>query len=182
MIFRWFAPTSRERSIPCLYGAIVAQARRPAFYQLYRVPDTGTGRLEMIMLHLILVLRHFAQLDDGSRNLGQGLFDHFCSDMDDNMREMGVGDLAVPRKMRRIGNAFYGRQGLYGSALACPGNADLTAAITRHIYGGCAELDGAGRLARYSRRAADGLLTQDRFDRGEIRFPEPEEVHATTQA
>src|SRR5713226_7572454 len=88
MIFRWFAPTSRESSIASLYGAIVAQARKPAFYQTYGVPDTVTGRLEMIMLHAILVLRRLQEEPAGGRDLGQGLFDHFCRDMDDNMREM----------------------------------------------------------------------------------------------
>jgi cytochrome b pre-mRNA-processing protein 3 len=182
MIFRWFAPTSRERSIPCLYGAIVAQARRPVFYQLYRVPDTVTGRLEMIMLHLILVLRHFGHLSDGSRELGQGLFDHFCSDMDDNMREMGIGDLAVPRKMRRIGDAFYARQAQYGAALNSPDSAELTSTLARHVYGGHTDAQAPGWLADYSRRAAHNLAAQNGFDRGEIHFPDPEEVHAPAQA
>ena len=62
MMFRWFAPTSREANIDSLYGTIVAQARNPAFYQSYGVPDTVTARLEMIMLHAILVLR---RLKDG---------------------------------------------------------------------------------------------------------------------
>lgn len=181
MIFRWFAPASRELSIACLYGVIVAQARRPVFYQLYHVPDTVTGRLEMIMLHLILVLRHFQQLDMVSRGLGQALFDRFCSDMDDNMREMGVGDLAVPRKMRRIGDAFYARQALYGSALAHGTNGELTAALARYVYGSRADANVATRLADYSRRAAHALVGQDGFERGEIHFPDPEEVHVPVQ-
>ena len=181
MIFRWFAPTSRELSIACLYGVIVAQARRPVFYQLYHVPDTVTGRLEMIMLHLILVLRHFQQLDTVSRGLGQALFDRVCSDMDDNMREMGVGDLAVPRKMRRIGDAFYARQALYGSALAHGTNGELTAALARYVYGSRADAHAATRLADYSRRAAHALLSQHGFEGGEIHFPDPEEVHAPVQ-
>src|SRR5437660_12380139 len=107
MIFRRFVPNSQSGSIAALYGAIVAQARAPAFYRSYGVPDTVGGRLEMLVLHIVLVLRH---LDDGtakSRQSGQELFDHFCNDMDANVREMGVGDLAAPRKMRRIGEAFY---------------------------------------------------------------------------
>jgi len=182
MIFRWFAPTSREPSISCLYGAIVAQARRPAFYQLYRVPDTVTGRLEMILLHLILVLRHFQQLDVASRELGQRLFDHFCSDMDDNMREMGVGDLAVPRKMRRIGDAFYARQALYGAALAHGSDDELSAALRRFVYSGRAEPHTVARLADYSRRAAHVLSSRTGSERGEIQFPYPEDVHAAAQA
>ncbi|HEY2186289.1 MAG TPA: ubiquinol-cytochrome C chaperone family protein [Xanthobacteraceae bacterium] len=183
MIFRWFAPTPRDLSIPCLYGAIVAQARQRAFYEAYGVPDTVTGRLEMIMLHLILVLRHFQQPKLGRRNLGQALFDRFCCDMDDNMREMGVGDLAVPRKMRLIGAAFYARQTAYGTALAGGGSEEkLSAALARHVYGGHSEVGAAARLAGYCRGVAEGLAGQDRFDHGTIRFPDPEQVHAAAQS
>jgi cytochrome b pre-mRNA-processing protein 3 len=178
MIFRWFAPTSREASIASLYGAIVAQARRPAFYQIYGVPDTVNGRLEMIMLHAVLVLRRLQDETAESRDLGQGLFDRFCRDMDDNMREMGVGDLTVPRKMRRIGEAFYGRQAAYGVALAAPHDEDLAAVLGRNVFTGIAARDGVARLAIYSRRALRQLSDQDGFARGEISFPDPEQVHA----
>jgi cytochrome b pre-mRNA-processing protein 3 len=176
MIFRWFVPTSRERSIASLYGAIVAQARRPAFYQIYLVPDTVNGRLEMIMLHAILVLRRLQDETTGRRGLGQGLFDRFCRDMDDSMREMGVGDLAVPRKMRRIGQAFYGRQSTYGGALAAPHDEELAAVLARNVYAGSSEREGAARLATYSREALHRLAAQDGFERGEVSFPDPEEV------
>jgi cytochrome b pre-mRNA-processing protein 3 len=188
MIFRWFAPTSRESSIASLYGAIVAQARKPAFYQTYGVPDTVTGRLEMIMLHAILVLRRLQEEPAGGRDLGQGLFDHFCRDMDDNMREMGVGDLTVPRKMRRIGEAFYARQAAYGAALAAPHDGDLTAVLASNVFAGSSDRDGAAklhaarlhaaRLATYSRQVLHRLAAQDRFEHGEISFPDPEQVHA----
>ncbi len=178
MIFRWFAPTSREASITSLYGAIVAQARRTAFYQIYGVPDTVNGRLEMIMLHAVLVLRRLQDETAESRALGQGLFDHFCRDMDDNMREMGVGDLTVPRKMRRIGEAFYGRQAAYGLALEAPHDEDLATLLGRNVFTGIAARDGAARLAIYSRCALRQLSAQDGFERGEISFPDPEQVHA----
>ena len=122
---------------------IVAQARSPAFYVDYQVPDTVHGRFEMIVLHLVLFLRRFAP-DAGSRTaadsgaarkLGQGLFDAFCSDLDDNLREMGVGDLTVPKEMRRFGEAFYGRQRAYGAALDAGDTAELEKALARNILG-----------------------------------------------
>ena len=122
MIFKLFRRTPRD-TIACLYGTIVAQARLPAFYQIYGVPDTVNGRLEMIMLHTVLFLRRLESEAVPIRALGQGLFDQFCRDMDDSMREMGVGDLAVPRNMRRIGEAFYGRQAAYRVALEAPDDA-----------------------------------------------------------
>jgi cytochrome b pre-mRNA-processing protein 3 len=176
MIFRWFVPTSRDKSIACLYGAIVAQARQPAFYQAYRVPDTVNGRLEMIMLHAILVLRQLQGGTTRSREIGQRLFDRFCCDMDDSLREMGVGDLAVPRKMRRIGEAFYGRQSAYGRALAAAHDGQLAALLARNVFAGSPEGEGPARLATYMRRALDDLSEQSGFDRGEISFPDPEQV------
>ena len=125
MISKLFRHISRDDSIARLYGTIVAQARAPAFYQIYGVPDTVNGRLEMIMLHAVLVLRRLESEAMPVRALGQKLFDHFCRDMDDSMREMGVGDLAVPRKMHRISGAFYGRQAAYRGALELPGPSGL---------------------------------------------------------
>jgi len=176
MIFRWFAPASRELSISPLYGAIVAQARKPTFYDAYGVADTVTGRLEMIMLHAVLVLRRLDSETPGWRELGQHLFDHFCQDMDDNMREMGVGDLTVPRKMRRIGGAFYDRQAAYGAALAGTDDGALAAALRRNIFLGSSDAPGVARLTAYIRRVSAHLAEQDRFVQGEISFPDPEQV------
>ena len=89
MIFKLFRRTPRDNTIACLYGTIVAQARLPAFYQIYGVPDTVNGRLEMIMLHTVLFLCRLESEAAPIRALGQGLFDRFCRDMDDSMREMG---------------------------------------------------------------------------------------------
>src|SRR5262249_37294541 len=82
MISKLFRHISRDDSIARLYGTIVAQARAPAFYQIYGVPDTVNGRLEMIMLHAVLVLRRLESEAMPVRALGQKLFDHFCRDMD----------------------------------------------------------------------------------------------------
>jgi cytochrome b pre-mRNA-processing protein 3 len=133
MISRWFRPVPQRENIASLYGAIVAQARAPAFYSSYGVPDTVSGRLEMIILHAVILLRRLRDQSGTARQLAQGVFDAFCQDMDDNMREMGVGDLAVPRKMRRIARAFYARQQAYDDALAQPHNDALAAVVCRNI-------------------------------------------------
>ena len=143
MILRLFRRTPRDDTIASLYGTIVAQARVPTFYQVYGVPDTVNGRLEMIMLHAVLFLRRLEREAAPARALGQGLFDRFCRDMDESMREMGVGDLAVPRKMRRIGEAFYGRQAVYRAALAAPDDQPLAAALQRTVFAGASEPEAA---------------------------------------
>ena len=91
------------------------------------------------MLHAVLFLRRLECEAAPVRALGQGLFDRFCRDMDESMREMGVGDLAVPRKMRRIGEAFYGRQAVYRAALEAPDEQPLAAALQRTVFAGASE-------------------------------------------
>jgi cytochrome b pre-mRNA-processing protein 3 len=178
MISRLFRRTPPDPSIASLYGTIVAQARVPAFYQSYGVPDTVNGRLEMILLHIVLFLRRVEGEAEPVRALGQGLFDHFCRDMDANMREMGVGDLGVPRRMRQIGEAFYGRQAAYRSALAASGQEALVAALQRNVYAedsppGCAQA-----LAAYVREAERAIADQDAegFRHASLTFPAPAQV------
>ena len=180
MILRLFRHTPREDTIASLYGTIVAQARAPAFYQAYGVPDTVNGRFEMVMLHTVLLLRRLESESGALRALGQGLFDRFCRDMDETMREMGVGDLAVPRKMRRIGAAFYGRQAAYGAALAASDDQPLAAALERNVLAGAGGADAAARLAAYVREADRRLAVQDGFERAQVAFPDPQEklLHA----
>jgi cytochrome b pre-mRNA-processing protein 3 len=175
MILRLFRRTPRDDTIAALYGMIVAQARAPAFYRIYGVPDTVNGRLEMVMLHAVLLLRRLEREAAPLRALGQGLFDRFCRDMDDSMREMGVGDLAVPRRMRRIGAAFYGRQAAYRAALEAPDERALAAALERNVFAGAAAGEAAFRLAAYMREAASRLAAQDGFERGQLAFPDPEQ-------
>src|ERR1700709_1430457 len=103
-------------TIEAIYGMIVAQAREPLFYAGLGVPDTVNGRYDMLLLHLWMVLRRLRTAEDGA-DLSQALFDHFCGDMDDNLREMGVGDLTVPKRMQKFGEAFYGRAAAYDLAL-----------------------------------------------------------------
>jgi cytochrome b pre-mRNA-processing protein 3 len=182
MMFHFFRRKSWSDSIASLYGTIVAQARAAPFYRNYGVPDTVNGRFELVVLHTVLVLRRLESEPAPVRRLGQGLFDRFCRDMDGSLREMGVGDLAVPAKMRKIGEAFYGRQAAYGAALGATDLALLTAALERNVFGaepGTAL--GAGRLATYVRAAAALLADQDgqAVGRAELSFPDPEELLVT---
>ena len=176
MILHLFRRTPRFPNIASLYGTIVAQARTPIFYQDYGVPDTVNGRFEMIALHTVLLLGRLEGEAANLRRLGQAVFDLFCRDMDASMREMGVGDLTVPKKMRRIGSAFYDRQAEYQRALAAPDDAQLTAALARNVLDGLPQSSQAERLARYVRAAARALADQDAsaFARSEFHFADPE--------
>ena len=182
MIFPFFRRKPRgPDTISTLYGMIVAQARLPCFYRDYAVADTVNGRFDLIVLHLALVLDRLAQ-DHALQSLGQGIFDRFCQDMDHNLREMGVGDLKVPKQMRQMGEAFYGRSQAYRTAFAGNDNEALVAALQRNIYGG-APATAAPRLAAYMREALRGLAAQDTASLagGELHFPDPATIPATTR-
>jgi cytochrome b pre-mRNA-processing protein 3 len=161
-------------TISGLYGMIVAQARMPAFYRVYGVPDTVDGRFELILLHLFLLLRRLDR-DAQGRDTGQHVFDLFCQDMDQNLREMGVGDLKVPKEMRRIGEAYYGRAKAYEAALTSGDPEDLRAVVVRNVFGAeKVEHGGDVALSAYVADAASRLAGQDiaALNRGLVQFPE----------
>ena len=183
MIFPRFRRGARPDTISTLYGMIVAQARFPCFYRDYAVADTVNGRFELIVLHLALVLDRLAQ-ELALQSLGQGVFDRFCQDMDHNLREMGVADLKVPKEMRRMGEAFYGRSQAYRAALAAHDDGPLVKALERNIYGGSPAASAATpRLAAYMREALRDLAAQDSASLagGGLRFPDPARIPATTR-
>ena len=103
MILKHFRLNRRNRKIDDLYGAIVAQSRRAAFYIDYGVPDTIDGRFDLIVLHMVLLLAHLDRGGPSARDPGQNLFDLFCRDLDSNLPEMGVGEAAVCRSALRAG-------------------------------------------------------------------------------
>jgi cytochrome b pre-mRNA-processing protein 3 len=159
---------------------IVAQARMPCFYRDYAVPDTVNGRFDLIVLHLALVLDRLMR-DPIQREAGQGLFDHFCADMDDNLREIGISDLNVPKEMRRIGEAFYGRARAYQAALAAKGDEELIETVARNIYGAPPPGPAAAvRLAAYMREAVREMAAQDAaaVAQGALRLPDPAVIPA----
>lgn len=131
-----------------LYGAIVAQARTPAFYSSLGVPDTVTGRFEMVVLHTVLVLDRL-QRDQRERALGQKIFDLYCIDMDRSLRELGIGDLGVPKRMKKMTEAFYGRAAAYRAAISAGDAAALADAICRNVFAGEPAALGAVGLADY---------------------------------
>ena len=145
--------TARE-----IYGAVVAQARQPAFYASHGVPDTPEGRFELVVLHLFLVLERLDREGEAGSRLGRVVIETFVVDMDDNMREMGVGDLAVPRRVKRAAAGLYERALRYRQALAATAPAGALRALVGEIVvarpGAAA---GGDMLADYVRQAAAAL-------------------------
>lgn len=182
MILPAFRRSVHDNNIYALYGMIVAQVRLGVFYTAYGIPDTVQGRFELLVLHLVLVLRRLGREPQTAtaagwvrrESLGQLLFDAFCRDLDANLREMGVGDMGVPRRMRRFGEEFYGRQAAYHAALDGSDPPVLENALARNIF----EIDAlearVTRLADYTRAAAAQLEDAyvDAFANGLV-FPDP---------
>jgi cytochrome b pre-mRNA-processing protein 3 len=162
--------TPLRGTIEAIYGMIVTQAREPLFYRDFGVPDTVNGRFDLLLLHLWLFLRRLKSAEGGAA-LSQGLFDHFCNDMDDNLREMGVGDLTVPKRMQAFGEAFYGRTASYDMALTESREA-LAQAMCKNILNG-ENIEKARLLAAYAEAAMAALdsLDEAALVSGSARFP-----------
>jgi cytochrome b pre-mRNA-processing protein 3 len=159
-----------------IHGKIVAQARHPAFYAGYGVADTLDGRFEMLLVHAFLLFHRLKGEDEAARAVGQRVFDILFRDLDRNLREMGVGYAAVPRRVKAMGRAFYGRAGAYDEALEAADPAALVQALNRNVYGGNAGAEQVQRLARYVRAAVGGLAVlavADLVADGPA-FPDPE--------
>ncbi|MCL2716000.1 MAG: ubiquinol-cytochrome C chaperone [Alphaproteobacteria bacterium] len=165
-------------SIAAIYAVIVTQARQAVFYRDLRVPDSVEGRFDLLLLHLWLVLRRLRALSQ--KELSQALFDRFCEDMDDNLREMGIGDVALKKRMRKVGEAFYGRAHAYDQAMDHPaveqGDDALAAVVCRNVFNG-SEIGQAQRLAAYVRAAGRELnnFSEAAFRDASVRFPMPED-------
>lgn len=127
-----FRRDDNKRRAADLYGAVVSLARRPALYESIGIADTPEGRYEALVLYMFLVLERLKA--EGSRALdpSQALLEAFVTDMDDNMREMGVGDLSVPRKVKKAAAAFYDRAEVYRAASAS-GLEELAATLARFV-------------------------------------------------
>lgn len=152
-----FQEAEPARNARKLYRAAVEQARRPAFYARHGVPDSVDGRFDMIALHVFLLLHRLKRDGRAQGAVGQALFDLMFADMDASLREMGVGDLSVGRKVREMAEGFYGRVAAYEAGLAGANDA-LEQALRRNLYGTAAPTAAqVAALAAYVRRQAAAL-------------------------
>ena len=167
------ADRAAESAAAATYGAIVVQARAPALYTALGVADSVTGRFEMVVLHAVLVIERLRREGEAGTALGQLVFDNFCKDMDQSLRELGFGDLGVPKRMKKMGESFYGRAEAYGRTLG--DRTELAAAIARNVFPDDATTASASRLADYAIAAAAVLAETPlaRIAEGAVAFPDP---------
>lgn len=171
-----------------LYMAAVKQARIPGFYTHCGVADTLDGRFDLIVLHVFLVLRALGRAGEPGRRVADRISKVMFDDMDMNLREMGVGDLSVGKRVKAMARAFYGRYKAYDRAfdaeessggVASDSSEALEVVLARNVYGP-GEPDPArlARLAAYVRAAEAALAKQpsESLLAGEVAFaPAPAE-------
>lgn len=175
MILSLFKRKASRKSVRAVYGAIVAAARHPRFYAEWEVPDTVDGRYDMIVLHAILVLDRLAEGGEAAQAFAQGLTDEVFADMDRSLREMGVGDISVGKKVRRMAEVFYGRAHAYRTPLQAGDGRALSQVLLRNVYAGTAADEGADRLAAHAiglRRHLQERPTGPILS-GQLEFPDP---------
>ncbi len=117
-----------------LYGVIVAHARRRAFYADDGVPDSVAGRFEMVVLHMVVFLERLEGGSDDERRLGQLVFEIFCDDMSATLREFGVNDAVMGKRMKKVAQSYFGRSRAYREAFAADRPVDLVAAVNRNLF------------------------------------------------
>ncbi len=179
MFLAIFRNRSHDATAHKIYVRIVEQARRPLFYLAYGVPDSPDGRFDMIAVHAALVLRRLRRDRPSADSLAQAVFDLMFVDLDQNLREMGVGDLAVGKRIKGMAKGFYGRLAAYEQGLEDTGGSGLADALKRNVYRhGLPTAEQLAAITAYVRREADAL---DRADSkmlaaGEVHFGTPDPV------
>lgn len=162
MILSLFRKNTATAPVYAVYNAIVAQSRQPFFYADWAVPDTVTGRFDMISLHLALLFRRLRAESGSQKEFSQAVFDLFFKDMDRSLREMGVGDLGVPKRIQKMGNIFFGLLAAMNEAMDRNDAKALQAVLSRNIFDGATGPHVAA-LAAYL-MAEDGALAAQPTD------------------
>ena len=173
MIFSLFRKDPRRIVIAELYARVATASREPALYLNLGVPDTIEGRFESLSLHVMLVLRALRGRPSPAEEVAADLTDALFRDLDASLREMGIGDTSVPKRMKKLAEAFYGRAGAYDAPLDAGDEAALGGALGRNVIAGEAP---APALARYALAADRALKAQDldaMLQTGPV-FPRPE--------
>jgi cytochrome b pre-mRNA-processing protein 3 len=154
-----------------LHAASVVAARDPALYVDQGAPDTVEARFELLTAHVILLVQRLGSAGAQGAAIRQGLFDAYIGHLDGAMREMGVGDISMGRRMKGLGEAFYGRARAYDRAFArLPDTADFSALIGRSILAGVQADPAPLAETLLRRRSALAAAPDDALLHGEVQW------------
>jgi len=156
-----------------LYAQIVAAARQTVLYSDWNVPDTPLGRFEMLSLHMYLIQHRLHGEQGVAAEVAQVLIDEFFLDVEHSLRELGISDVGVPKRMKKLAKMFYGRTAAYDGALKEDDRVALAAALARNVRPDAGAWPEAPRLADYVCRASQGLAGQpiESIIAGTVAFP-----------
>lgn len=163
------------------YGVITATARRPCFYLDYNVPDTVMGRFEMLTAIMILFLRRTSNSSEAAKAIAQEIVDAFFMDIDYSIRELGVSDKSVPKRMKKLAGMFYGRLERYAACLRARDLDQLALALAQNIHSPAAEAEPMRDLARWLLENDDHLARLDEVvvEAGMVSFLVPESLEVS---
>ena len=173
MILSFSSRRADRQAAECIYSAAVRAARRPDFYLECGVPDTLQGRFEMIALNLFIVLYRLMHSPGDDPNLARLVSEALVVDMDGAFREMGVGDLSVPKRMRSLYRSFAGRVSAYKAAVE-DGEAAIAAALSRNVFPDGTEDRHVLLLSAYLRESVAAMRAADlsRLRNGDLPYPD----------
>ena len=174
MLQRLFRPRQARIAGETLYAGLVDQARRPALYRDLGVADRIDARFELYVLHLSLLLARLKGEGEAGAEIGQAVFDTFVGALDDALRELGVGDLSVAKKMRKLGEAVYGRILGYQKAVEAQDREALSGLLARAVFAEESQTEQASGLVDYTLRMDQALKDMRAEDilRGRVVWPE----------
>ncbi|MBT9368371.1 ubiquinol-cytochrome C chaperone family protein [Rhizobium sp. CSW-27] len=177
MIFGLFRRKNGNRAIvERQYAALTSAARIPFFYTDLGVPDTVMGRFEMLSVVMILFFRRTATSPISGQELAQEIVDAFFQDIDHSIRELGIGDQGVPKRMKKLAGMFYGRLQSYAAAMDAGDAAGLEEALRRNFHPAASDAPAMHGLARWMMTAEAALkqVPEDAIARGTLALPTPE--------
>ncbi|KAA9361268.1 ubiquinol-cytochrome C chaperone family protein [Ochrobactrum sp. Sa2BUA5] len=180
MILRLFRRKSKanETVVLRVYETIVAAARQKRFYAQFQVPDTPLGRYEMLSVHIFISLHRMKGENSVLMPLAQDIADEFFKDVDHSLRELGIGDQGVPKRMKKLARMFYGRVSSYGTALDADDKKALATALTRNIRPDLEFWPHAHYLSEYVFACRDRLanIEDSALAAGDITFMDADEM------
>tara|TARA_B100000123_G_scaffold92140_1_gene66954 strand:+ start:1358 stop:1915 length:558 start_codon:yes stop_codon:yes gene_type:complete len=181
LLFGWLKKKDRKQTAAFeLYTAMVTQARQPDFYAKLGVPDTMEGRFDLILVHAFVLFRRLKS-DEGDKDLAQNIFDVMFADLDQNMREMGIGDVGILKRIRKMSESYHGRIVAYEEGVQS-GAAELAAALNRNLYADTEVSDEQlMAMVGYVHDALASLAKQPILDlqRGVVHFPDAPKLAVT---
>ncbi|MFJ6023857.1 ubiquinol-cytochrome C chaperone family protein [Brevundimonas sp. NPDC092305] len=159
MLQNLFRPRPTQRLGEPLYELAVRQARQPAFYTDLGVADRIDARFELYTLHVLILIQRLRDEGEEGAEAGQALFNAYVSALDHALRELGVGDISVGKKMRKLGEAMYGRMTAYEAPLRDGDREVLAVSLARNVHESDQASDGE-RLADYALASRASLAAQ----------------------